>query len=151
MRLSDKTKNIILMLLGIVALAGLFDAMYLTVTHYTNALVPCNFTHACETVLTSSYSEILGVPIAALGMVFYTVVLSASIFFVQHKTYHWWLSAWGVIGLLSTIYLLYIQAFVLNAFCQYCLLSAFTSILIFVLTSVLYLSSKEVVKKAKKE
>ncbi len=139
------------MLLGIVALAGLFDAMYLTVTHYTNALVPCNFTQACETVLTSSYSEILGVPIAALGMVFYTVVLSASIFFVQHKNYHWWLSAWGVIGLLSTIYLLYIQAFVLNAFCQYCLLSAFTSILIFVLTSVLYLSSKEVVKKAKKE
>lgn len=144
---SPRLRTVLLAVIAIVAIIGLFDAMYLTVTHYTNALVPCNFTQSCETVLTSQYSEILGLPIAALGMVFYVVVLAAAIFFLQHKRFHWWLLAWCTLGLLSTLYLLYIQALVLNAFCQYCLLSANTSILIFAMTGVLYLTNNKLSEK----
>ena len=133
-----KVSNTLLVVIGLTAIVGLIDSFYLTITHYTNALVPCSFTQGCETVLRSSYSEIFGLPVAGFGIVFYLVVLSASIFFIQHKTFHWWLAAWGLVGFTSTLYLFYVQAFALHAFCQYCLLSAFTSTTIFVLTSVLY-------------
>ncbi len=133
-----KISNTLLVLLGLSAIVGLIDSLYLTITHYTNALVPCNFTHGCETVLRSSYSEILGMPVAAFGVIFYIVVLSASIFFIQHKMFHWWLVIWGLIGFTSTLYLFYIQAFILHAFCQYCLLSAATSTTVFILSIMLY-------------
>jgi uncharacterized membrane protein len=138
-----KLSNSLLIITGLVAIIGLVDALYLSITHYTNNLVPCNFTHGCETVLKSSYSEIFGVPVAALGVIFYLVVLSTSIFFVQHKMFHWWLSIWGLLGFVSTLYFLYLQAFVLHSFCQYCLLSAITSTVIFVLLSVLYFIHKK--------
>ena len=123
---------------GLLSVAGLVDSLFLTVTHYTNALVLCSLTHGCETVLRSSYSEFFGIPIAVFGIIFYLGVLATSIFFVQNKEYHVWFSLWGVIGFMSTLYLLFIQAIILHAFCQYCLLSAATSTLIFTTTSVLY-------------
>lgn len=138
-----KLNNILLGILAIVAVVGLIDATYLTVTHYTQALVPCNFTHACETVLRSKYSEVFGIPVAAFGVVFYVTTLAAVVYFLQHKTYHWWLSVWGLLGFLSSLYLLYIMAVVLRAFCQYCLLSSLTSTLVFILTAVLYWVNKK--------
>ncbi len=139
---SRRISSSLLAVTGLVAVIGLVDSLYLSVTHYTNALVPCSFTHGCETVLRSSYSEIFGIPVAAFGVIFYITVLSASVFFIQHKTYHWWLSVWGVIGFFSTVYLIYIQAFILHAYCQYCLLSALTSTSIAILGGMLYLTNK---------
>lgn len=126
----------------LVSVVGLADATYLTITHYTRALVPCNFTHACEAVLTSKYATVLGVPVAAFGVVFYMVALIMLVHFLRHKTYHWSFLVWTGIGFGSTLYLFYIQAVVLQAFCQYCLLSALTSTLLFGLGLVLQLKSK---------
>lgn len=134
--------SILLWLLAVISAVGLTDAAYLTITHYTNTLVPCSFSKGCETVLRSSYSELFGIPVAALGVVFYLVMLIASVFFVTNKKYHWALSVWGLIGFGSTVYLFYIQAVVLHAFCQYCLLSAATSTLTFIITAVLYYMNK---------
>jgi uncharacterized membrane protein len=137
-----KANNILLWLLAATAAVGLTDAVYLTITHYTNTLVPCSFSHGCEIVLRSQYAEVFGIPVAALGVLFYSVVLIASIFFVTNKQYHWALSVWGLMGFVSTLYLLYIQAFVLHAYCQYCLLSTFSSTLTFIITAVLYYINK---------
>lgn len=125
--------------LGLTSIAGLIDATYLTITHYTKALVPCSVTHGCETVLRSSYAEVLGVPIAAFGIVFYLVVLVVSVQSYFSNRYTPLLPLWAAIGFLSTLYLLYIQAFVLHAWCQYCLLSAATSTVIFGLGMVLWM------------
>ncbi len=132
----------LLWLLAAISAVGLTDALYLTITHYTNALVPCNFSHGCEAVLKSQYSEIFSIPVALFGVIFYLVTLVVAIFFANQHRYHWLLSVWGVIGFISTLYLLYIQAFVLHAFCQYCLLSALTSTLTFIITSLLYFMYK---------
>ncbi len=137
-----KQNSVLLWVLAAIGAVGLTDSLYLTITHYTNALVPCNFSHGCETVLKSQYSEIFGIPVAAFGVVFYFTTLVVSIFFANHRQYHWLLSVWGLIGFLSTLYLFYIQAFVLHAFCQYCLLSTLTSTLTFVITSLLYFINK---------
>ena len=143
MKNSQKLNRSLLLVVSLLSVVGLIDSLYLTVTHYTNASGPCNFTQGCETVLRSSYSEIFGIPLASLGIVFYIVTLGSSIFFIQHNKFYSWLSIWGVVGFLSTLYLLFIQAFVLKAFCQYCLLSAFTSSLIFTITTVLYFKNRQ--------
>ena len=61
--------------IGVLAFLGFLDAVYLTVLHYKNAIPPCTIAHGCETVLTSSYATIFGIPIALIGAGFYLTVL----------------------------------------------------------------------------
>lgn len=138
----QQINKVLLVVVLLLSLVGIFDSIYLTITHYTQTLVPCSFTHGCETVLRSSYSEILGIPLAFFGVTFYVTVLAAAIFFLQHKTYHWWLSVWGLVGFLSSMYLLFVMGFVLKTFCQYCLLSTLTSTIIFIATTVMFTVNK---------
>lgn len=108
-----------------VSLIGLGDAIYLTVQHITGASLRCTIVSGCSEVLSSAYAQVGPVPLAAIGAAAYFTVFSLAI-----------LAAFGyrsaipflkiILGLmfLTTIWLLYLQAFVIHHFCQYCLLSA---------------------------
>ena len=116
-----------------VALVGLFDSVYLTLKHYSGEPVPCSIVEGCETVLTSPYAEIAGVPLAALGAIAYFFAFSLSLLTVfGHR------QLWKLFGLQSgimavfSIWLIYLQAFVIGAFCQFCLISAASSIALFI-------------------
>jgi uncharacterized membrane protein len=119
---------------ALVSLVGVADALYLTVHHYTNEPVPCNLVEGCETVLTSQYAEITGIPLAAFGAAAYFVAFSLALLagFGNRST-------WKLFGAQATImaafavWLLYLQGFVIGAFCQFCLLSAATSFTLFIL------------------
>lgn len=119
---------------GGLALVGLVDAAILTIEHYTRKGLPCTFTGGCERVLTSRFSEVAGQPIALLGVVFYGVVL----YMVVHSIINREplpkkiLLAWSSVGFVSSLGLTFIQAFIIKAWCQYCLFSALTSTLIFI-------------------
>jgi len=119
---------------SLLALVGLADAVYLTVHHYTAEPVPCSIVEGCETVLTSAYAEIAGVPIAAFGALAYFVAFSLAILTVFGNR-----SMWMLFGVQSFImaavsaYLVYLQGFVIGAFCQFCLISAATSVGLFVI------------------
>ncbi len=121
-----------------VALVGLADSVYLTVHHLTAEPVPCSLISGCETVLTSSYAEIAGVPLAAFGAVAYFVAFSLAILAAFGNRLMWMaFGAQVVLMAAVTAWLLYLQAFVIGAFCQFCLLSAittFTMLIIFVLS-----------------
>ena len=121
------------------ATIGLYDAILLTVEHYTRRGLPCTLSGGCERVLTSKFSEFGGVPTAALGIVFYLVVLFAIMYYVtnQQRPNKYLMLGWGAIGFVTSLGLTSIQAFIIKAWCQYCLLSALTSTLIF-LTAVWY-------------
>ncbi len=67
-------------LAAVVALIGVADAVYLTVHHYTGEKVPCSVVAGCEQVLTSSYAEIAGVPLAAFGALAYFMAFSLAVF-----------------------------------------------------------------------
>ncbi len=112
-------------LAAFVALAGLFDALYLTVEHLQGRSVRCTATSGCSQVLGSSYAVIGGVPLAAVGATAYFTVFSlATLIAFGHTRLR---SVFRIIvGLMcgTSLWLLYVQAFVLKAFCQYCLLSA---------------------------
>jgi uncharacterized membrane protein len=121
--------------LTLLAGIGFADAAYLTAEHFAGAIPPCTL-HGCETVLTSVYSVILGVPDALLGALFYLVLLVLYvIYFVEKKPTALRLALHlSVIGFITDIWLISAQAFIIHAWCQYCLLSAAASTLIFLLS-----------------
>lgn len=115
-----------------VALIGLADSVYLTVQHLTAAPVPCSIISGCETVLTSAYAEMAGVPTAAFGAAAYFAAFSLALLAAFGNR-----AAWMLFGVLSivmaafTLWLLYLQGFVIGAFCQFCLISALTTFVLF--------------------
>jgi uncharacterized membrane protein len=115
-----------------IALIGLGDALYLTVHHYTAEPVPCSVTGGCEAVLTSAYAELFGIPIAAFGAVAYFTAFSLSVLAAYGNRAAW--AAFGILAALMasfSLWLIYLQAVVIKAFCQFCLVSAATSIMLF--------------------
>ena len=126
------------LLAAIVALGGLVDSVYLTVHHYTAEPVPCSIINGCEQVLTSSYAEMFGIPTAAFGIAAYLLAFLLAILTAFGKNQMW--MPFGVLVSIMTIFtgwLIYLQANVIEAFCQFCLLSAattFTLLIIFLIS-----------------
>ena len=119
---------------AIVALFGLADAVYLTVHHYTAEPVPCSLTEGCEQVLTSPWAEIGGIPLAAFGGIAYFVAFSFALLTAFGDRRMWKLyGAQATLMACISGYLIYVQAALIGAFCQFCLLSAATSTLLFIL------------------
>ncbi len=116
-------------LAAIVALIGIADSAYLTAKHFSGTQVPCSIISGCESVLTSSYAEIAGIPTAAFGVLAYLIAFSLALFTAFGNR-----SLWKVFGVLVflmsgfTLWLIYLQAFVIGAFCQFCLISAATTL-----------------------
>jgi uncharacterized membrane protein len=121
-------------LAAFVALIGLADAVYLTVHHYTGEKVPCSLVTGCETVLTSQYAEMFGIPTAAFGAAAYFLAFSLAILAFYGNRLMWTsFGALVVIMTIFTIYLIYLQGVVIEAFCQFCLISAATTLTLFII------------------
>lgn len=128
---SEKTNKgtVAAVLAAVVALAGLADSGYLTAKHLTGAQVPCSVISGCETVLTSQYAEILGIPTAAFGVIAYFLAFSLAILTAYGNRGMWKLFGGLVVVMTGfTFWLIYLQAYVIGAFCQFCLLSAATTL-----------------------
>lgn len=120
----------------VVALAGLVDAAYLTSNHFAGTAVPCNLVSGCETVLTSAYSEIFGIPTALFGTAAYFTAFSLALLSYFGRENFWKIfGAVSALMFLFSMWFVYLQAFVIKAFCQFCLISAATSTLLFVIFS----------------
>ncbi len=119
---------------SLVALVGLVDSIYLTAHHYTAEPVPCSLLEGCEQVLTSSYAEIAGIPLAGFGAAAYFVAFSLALLKAYGDERMWRIFGVHValMALFST-WLIYVQAFVIGAFCQFCLLSAATTYTLLIL------------------
>lgn len=131
MRLT-KTKYLLISLV-ILSFLGFLDSTYLTIVHYKNIIPPCTIAHGCDKVLTSSFSQIGGVPIALLGSIYYLIMLILSITLIG-KLRRSILRAVFIIataGLIASFLLIYIQFALIHAFCQYCLASGAITFLIF--------------------
>jgi uncharacterized membrane protein len=110
---------------ALVSLIGLADSIYLTVEHLTGRSVRCTITSGCSEVLSSPYASVRGYPLAALGALAYFVVFSLATLAAFGYRYAGQLLTLVVAAMfLTTLWLLYLQAFVIHHFCQFCLLSA---------------------------
>lgn len=107
-----------------VAFIGLADSGYLTIKHLQGAFIRCG--GDCSAVLGSRYAEgIAGVPLAGFGAIAYGIVIVSAILAACGFTVGRQIFAVmaGTMTLFS-VWLIYLQAFVIHAFCKYCLASA---------------------------
>lgn len=119
--------------IGLAGFIGFVDASYLTILSYSGSIPPCRIVSGCEEVLTSAYAYVWGIPLSLVGAVYYGAILILLGFYLSQPTQqirtviH--LLSWA--GIMATGYFLYLQAWVLEAWCAYCLISAATSSVIF--------------------
>ena len=110
---------------AIVSLIGLADSIYLTVEHVTGRSVICTIVAGCSEVLSSRYAVVAGVPLALVGAAAYFSVFSlATLAAFGYRLAGTLLTVLVLMMFLISLWLIYLQAFVIHAFCQFCLLSA---------------------------
>ncbi|HSG82049.1 MAG TPA: vitamin K epoxide reductase family protein [Gemmatimonadota bacterium] len=125
--------------IAVLALLGILDSVYLLLAKlgYIGSL-SCTISHGCDVVNMSQYSSFLGVPVAAIGLAGYVVLLAIAIAATLPERQgdprpDRLLALLSGIGLLFTLYLTYAEVFWLHAICQWCVLSQVVILAIFVL------------------
>ena len=118
-------QHIVLMIMAVIALAGLADATFLTVAHLAGDDSVCGPSAGCSQVLGSAYAAIRGIPTAAFGAFAYFVAFSCAVcaafgYRGARRALNFTIAAM----FLATLWFLYLQAFVLHAYCPFCLFSA---------------------------
>jgi uncharacterized membrane protein len=112
---------------AVVACFGLLDSGYLTIKHLQGSYIRCG--DACSAVLGSKYAEgVAGVPLAGFGAAAYMTVIVAAMFAARGSMLgRQILAVMATTMALVSLWLLYLQAFVIHSFCKYCLASAAAS------------------------
>jgi uncharacterized membrane protein len=121
----SRFRTVLFTVAAIVSLAGLADATYLTVQALTGETLSCGGSPDCFRVLGSSYARVGGVPVALVGTVAYLSVFTFATFaaFGYARARTFLIPTIGAM-FLATLWFLYVQAFLLHAYCRYCLFSA---------------------------
>ena len=110
-------------LAALLSLGGLADSIYLTVTHLTGEDVTCVASSGCSEVLSSAYASVGKIPLGAFGILGYFAAFSLATLAAFGYARALTLLRVVVAGMLATtLWLLYVQAFILHAFCDFCLL-----------------------------
>ena len=104
------------------ALAGLGIAGYLTIVHYADVAPICATGGGCERVQNSDYAELAGIPVAMLGMFGYAAILAGLLF--RGEGARLAVAAMALVGAGFSVYLTYLELFVIDAICQWCVASA---------------------------
>jgi len=122
--------------IAVIAFLGMMDTSYISFKR-GGPPVACHVTKGCNDVLTSRFSTLAGIPISWFGLAFYLAVFACAIFALSGSGNLLRLIFWpALFAFLVSLSLTSIQAFVLHAFCEYCMLSAILSTSIFALAAI---------------
>ena len=128
---ASRFRTILYAAVAIVSIVGLADATYLTVQALTGETLSCGGSPDCFRVLGSSYAKVGGIPVAMLGaLAYFSAFTFATFAAFGYARAPKFLALMVGMMLLSTLWLLYVQAFLLHAYCRYCLFSAAITFLI---------------------
>ncbi len=172
-RTSQKMKYLIGILIFIVIIeiilsGGLTIAKY---TNSISKLCGNNIDSSCNTVQNSKFSNIIDIkekngetfefPLALMGFLYYIIYLFLIIYFsrivkfenykqkekkeIQKKYFKLkkYLLYFGLLAFLSSLIFTFIQAFILHAFCEFCLFSALNSTIIFLISLWIFILKNE--------
>lgn len=114
---------------GLVILAlsalGIVLSGYLTYLYYGKVHAAfCAVGSGCDTVRESSYSAILGIPVAVFGIFGYSLIFIFSLISIPGRAKWFFLYFLSLAGFVFSAYLIYIELFVIKAVCIYCVVSA---------------------------
>jgi uncharacterized membrane protein len=131
------------------ALAGVGIAGYLTYVHYAGLHPICGVSHGCETVQTSPYASLFGIPVALIGLITY-VLLLLSLKLPDERVL---LSGYALtlIGFGFSMYLTYREVFTIHAICSWCVSSAIVFTLLATLGTARVLSAERMPEAAAPE
>src|SRR3954471_19103461 len=121
----DKVRKRLYAVAAVIALFGLADGIYLTIEHVTGRTAQCIASTGCQEVLASKYAAVGPVPLASIGALAYFSAFSLALLAAFGDAKCGTLFALLIAGMFAvTLWLFYLQAAVLHAFCDYCLFSA---------------------------
>jgi uncharacterized membrane protein len=110
-------------LLAGLAGVGFAISAYLTWAHLGGTAPVCvGGSGGCEAVQTSRYSEVSGVPVAALGLLAYAALIVAAL--RRGEKAALFAAFVALTGTLYSAYLTYLELFVIRAICQWCVANA---------------------------
>ena len=124
------------MAIAFLALVGMLISVYLTLHKFGYIGTLACGTGSCETVQTSPWAVFMGVPVPVLGLAGYLLVLIVALVGLQpaavaSRRVAMIIFALAAGAFLFSAYLTYLEAFVIHAWCRWCLVSAALATLIF--------------------
>lgn len=123
----------------VLATLGVLVSIYMTVYKLTSNNAMCLGSGDCSTVNSSIYSQVYGIPVAFIGVLGYAAIVGllalekrGGRFFQQNAT----LAVFGmaITGFAFTLYLVYLEIFVIKALCPFCITSQVTMTILFFIT-----------------
>ena len=126
--------------IGLLAILGSMDALYLTWIKVSETTASCAGIGDCQTANISTYSEIAGIPVAALGLLTYVLIGILVWMETRRPELIEWsqLAVFGLslVGMIFSGWLTYVEIEIIRAICPYCIISAILISIIFVLSSI---------------
>ena len=122
----------------VLTVLGLLVAIYMTIYKVTNNESMCIGSGGCSIVNASGYSEVYGIPVAAVGVLGYLSILA--VFFLERNPGFFQTNgsmlqfALTLTGFLFTVWLIFVEVALLKAYCPFCITSQVMMTLIFTLT-----------------
>lgn len=125
-------KSYVKPLLLVLSVLGLILSLYLTYLHFADANAAfCSEGSDCDLVRQSAFASILGIPVALFGVIGYALIIALTLanFSVKRK----WLLLYvaSLAGVTFSAYLTYLELFIIEAICKYCVISALFMLAIF--------------------
>jgi len=134
-------KRLSVVLILALAFCGIAVSSYLAESEKNGQPLICNVENlsGCNTVVSSAYSHIFGISLADFGLLFYTLVFvfAAIELALFNQVLRRVLQLFALVGILTSLYSIYIQVFIIEALCIYCIFSAILTFLILLLASVI--------------
>jgi len=141
---SARGKRILFVAVAVLSLVGVVDSAIALQRHYAKSdTAYCDFSQrfSCDIVNRSQYSTVLGIPVAGIGVAGYGVLFLLSTFWRSRPETPNRLLGAAIIGLVFALYLTYIEAYALTAWCILCLISLFLIFLITILATAIRVRS----------
>ncbi|MFN2216447.1 MAG: vitamin K epoxide reductase family protein [Anaerolineales bacterium] len=139
--MKKKTIWITMILAGI----GLIDSIYLYIFKISSNNAMCLGNGDCATVNASRYSELYGIPVSLLGILAYLAIIVLLIFELRNiftkENSNLLVFGIGLVGVLFSAYLTYIEYFVIYAVCPFCVASAIVMTVIFIISTIRLIKS----------
>ena len=113
-------------ILYVLGFVGVLDTLYLMYHKLSGTEVACIFfpKEWCQKVQHSTYSKTFGIPNSFAGFAMYVAILTLTALYVAGSAPFWYIQAIVTFGFAFSMYFTFIQAFVLRAFCTWCVVSA---------------------------
>lgn len=135
-------KEKIILLLSII---GLFITSYLIYAHFKideNSICNISDTLNCDIVNKSSYAEIFGIPVSIGGFAYYLFMTFGVFYHKKNPAIGKLMVLATFIGLIFSLYLTYVEAFILFTYCIFCLIHQANILILTILTPITYLKKK---------